>query len=457
MLNIKELVIATKGKLINGDENFIPRKYVIDSRNVDEKSFFIPIIGESTDGHKYIVDAVNNGIYGFFINKDYVGKETVINSSININKDICIIEVDDTKEALYKAGEYNRNKHIDIPVVAVTGSVGKTSTREMIASVLRTEKNVLTTKANYNSLIGAPIMALEMENQDICVFEIGTDSFGEIEKLSNLVKPNIGVITVIGTAHIGIFKSREGIFNEKIQITSHMIKPAILIVNGNDDYLVNVNPNDKYDVIKYYSEDAKNVVQNTDNIEFEASIYDKLNTLTINQIGVHNVKNAICAIKVGECLEISTSSIIKGISNYQNFSRRLEKISLKDNITLIDDTYNASIDSMKSGLKTVNELKAKRKIAVLGDMLELGDFSAKLHSEIGKVINTLNYDIIYLFGKEAKNIATTINKDIKINIYDDMDKLINDLNLEIKEGDIVYLKASNGMKFNRIIEFLKSR
>ncbi len=457
MLNIKELVIATKGKLINGDESFIPRKYVIDSRNVDEKPFFIPIIGESTDGHKYIADAVNNGICGFFINKDYLGKETVINSSININKDICIIEVDDTKEALYKAGEYNRNKHIDIPVVAVTGSVGKTSTREIIASVLRTEKNVLTTKANYNSLIGAPIMALEMENQDICVFEIGTDSFGEIEKLSNLVKPNIGVITVIGTAHIGIFKSREGIFNEKIQITSHMIKPAILIVNGNDDYLVNVNSNDRYNVIKYYSEDAKNVVQNTDNIEFEASIYDKLNTLIINQIGVHNVKNAICAIKVGECLGISTSNIIKGISDYQNFSRRLEKISLKDNITLIDDTYNASIDSMKSGLKTVNELKAKRKIAVLGDMLELGDFSAKLHSEIGKVINTLNYDIIYLFGKEAKNIATTIDKNIKINIYDDMDKLINDLNLEIKEGDIVYLKASNGMKFNRIIEFLKSR
>ena len=457
MLNIKELVIATKGKLINGDESFIPRKYVIDSRNVDEKPFFIPIIGESTDGHKYIVDAVNNGICGFFINKDYTDKENVIKFSININKDICIIEVDDTKEALYKAGEYNRKKHIDIPVVAVTGSVGKTSTREMISSVLRTEKNVLTTKGNYNSLIGAPIMALEMENQDICVFEIGTDSVGEIEKLSNLVKPNIGVITVIGTAHIGIFKSREGIFNEKIQITSHMIKPAILIVNGNDDYLVNVNSNDKYDVIKYYSEDAKNIVQNTDNIEFESSIYNKLNTLTINQIGVHNVKNAICAIKVGECLGISTSSIIKGISNYKNFSRRLEKISLKDNITLIDDTYNASIDSMKSGLKTVNEIKAKRKIAVLGDMLELGDFSAKLHSEIGKVINTLNYDIIYLFGKEAKNIATTIDKDIKINIYDDMDKLINDLNQEIKEGDIVYLKASNGMKFNRIIEFLKSR
>ena len=457
MLNVKELVIATNGKLINGDENFIPRKYVIDSRNVEERPFFIPIIGESTDGHKYIIDAVNNGICGFFINKDYIDKENVIKSSININKDICIIEVDDTKEALYKAGEYNRNKHIDIPVVAVTGSVGKTSTREMISSVLKTSKNVLTTKANYNSLIGAPIMALEMEDQDICVFEIGTDSFGEIERLSNLVKPNVGVITVIGTAHIGIFKSREGIFNEKIQITSHMIKPSILIINGDDDYLVKVNSNDKYNVIKYYIEDAKNVVQCNDNIEFEASVYDKQNRLTINQIGMHNVKNALCAIKVGECFNISTENIIKGIANYKNFSRRLETIKLKDNITLIDDTYNASIDSMKSGLKTVNELKAKRKIAVLGDMLELGESSAKLHGEIGKVINTLNYDIIYLFGKEIKNTAKTINNQIKVNIYDDIDKLINDLNHEIKDGDVVYLKASNGMKFNRIIDVLKSR
>ena len=457
MLNIKELVMATKGKLINGSEDFIPRKYVIDSRNVEEKPFFVPIIGENADGHNYIINAVKNGICGFFINKDYIDKQNVIDSSININKDICIIEVEDTEKALYNAGKYNREKHIDIPVVAVTGSVGKTSTREMIASVLRTEKNVLTTKANYNSLIGAPIMALEMENQDICVFEIGTDMPGELEKLSDLVKPNIGVITVIGTAHIGIFKSREGIFKEKIQITNHMINPALLVLNGDDDFLIKVNSNDKYNVVKYYDNEANNIVQNEDNTQFETSIYNKVSKLVINQIGTHNVKNALCAIKVAESLNISPENIIKGISNYQNFSRRLEKIYLKGNITLIDDTYNASIDSMKSGLKTVNELKAKRKIAVLGDMLELGDFASVLHSEVGKIINTLNYDSVYLFGKEAKNIAKVIEKEMKVYHYDDIDKLIKDLNDEIKDGDIVYIKASNGMKFNKIIDALKSR
>ena len=280
---------------------------------------------------------------------------------------------------------------------------------------------------------------------------------GELEKLSDLVKPNIGVITVIGTAHIGIFKSREGIFKEKIQITNHMINPALLVLNGDDDFLIKVNSNDKYNVVKYYDNEANNIVQNEDNTQFETSIYNKVSKLVINQIGTHNVKNALCAIKVAESLNISPENIIKGISNYQNFSRRLEKIYLKGNITLIDDTYNASIDSMKSGLKTVNELKAKRKIAVLGDMLELGDFASVLHSEVGKIINTLNYDSVYLFGKEAKNIAKVIEKEMKVYHYDDIDKLIKDLNDEIKDGDIVYIKASNGMKFNKIIDALKSR
>ena len=260
---------------------------------------------------------------------------------------------------MYKAGEYNRNKHIDIPVIAVTGSVGKTSTREMIASVLSTQKNVLVTKANYNSLIGTPIMALQIKDQDACVFEIGTDSFGEIEKLSNLIKPDIGVITIIGTAHIGIFGSRENIFKEKIQITSHMKNNSTLIVNADDDYLGSLESIKNINIVKFSKKDIISINQN-DNISFKILVYGKEENITLNQIGMHNVKNAICAIKVAEKLGISKDNIIKGIGNYKNFSRRMEKIVLKNNITLIDDTYNASIDSMKSGLQTINNLPRKK-------------------------------------------------------------------------------------------------
>lgn len=359
MLSIKELVCATNGRYINGNQDLIPKEYVIDSREVDDSSFFIPIIGKNTDGHKYILDVVKKGSIGFFINSSCKDKDEIIRNSIIENNNICIIEVDDTKEALYKAGEYNRNKHIDIPVIAVTGSVGKTSTREMIASVLSTQKNVLVTKANYNSLIGTPIMALQIKDQDACVFEIGTDSFGEIEKLSNLIKPDIGVITIIGTAHIGIFGSRENIFKEKIQITSHMKNNSTLIVNADDDYLGSLESIKNINIVKFSKKDIISINQN-DNISFKILVYGKEENITLNQIGMHNVKNAICAIKVAEKLGISKDNIIKGIGNYKNFSRRMEKIVLKNNITLIDDTYNASIDSMKSGLQTINNLPRKK-------------------------------------------------------------------------------------------------
>lgn len=404
LLNIKELVNATKGKYINGDLNFIPREYVIDSRMVVEETFFIPIVGENTDGHKYIIDTVKKGASGFFISSSCFDKKNIIKNSLDINSNICIIEVNDTKEALYKAGEYNRNKHIDIPVVAVTGSVGKTSTREMIASVLSTEKNVLVTKANYNSIIGAPIMALQIDDQDICVFEIGTDFHGEIERLSNLTKPDIGVITIIGTAHIGVFGSREGIFNEKIQITSNMKPKSTLIVNSDDNYLQELEDVEKYNVIKYNDSDILEINED-EKITFKTKIYNKIESITLNQIGMHNVKNAICAIKVAEKFGISKDNIILGINNYKNFSRRMEKIVLKNNVVLIDDTYNASIDSMQSGLKTVDNMKAKRKIAVLGDMLELGELSANLHYEVGTLFKELNYDKLFLVGNETKKLA----------------------------------------------------
>ena len=404
MLNLKELEYATKGKYINGNLEFIPREYIIDSRHVNEKTFFIPIVGKKIDGHEFIIDTVKKGAVGFFINADYKNKDEVVKTCININKDICIIEVKDTKEALYMAGEYNRNKHINIPVIAVTGSVGKTSTREMIASVLATEKKVLVTKYNYNSLIGAPIMALEIGNQDVCVLEIGTDFVGEIERLSNLTKPDVGVITIIGSAHIGVFGSREGIFNEKFQITTHIKEESLLVVNGDDDFLQKIDNTEKYEVIYFKDSDILEFSEK-EYITFKTKIYKEIEEIKLNALGLHNVKNAICAIKIAEKFGITKENIIKGISNYKNFTRRMEKIHLKNNIILIDDTYNASIDSMKSGLKTVNNIKERRKIAVLGDMLELGDMSKELHYEVGKMFKDLNFEKLMLLGNESKNIA----------------------------------------------------
>lgn len=453
MLNVEEVVKATNGKLLNGDFKFTPKEYVIDSRNIENNPFFVPIAGENTDGHKYILNAVSARICGFFVNKNFEEKDEIIKKSIEINRSIIIIEVSDTKEALYQAGVYNRNKHIDIPVVAVTGSVGKTSTREMISSVLASEKNVLTTIKNYNSIIGAPIMALKMDNQDVCVFEIGTDHKGEIERLSNLVKPDIAVITMIGTAHIGIFGSKEEIFKEKSSIVSHMKENSVLILNEDDEYLKKVKPTSKYEVVGFSQNEIIDL-EEKDNITFKTEIYNEMEEIKINQIGTHNAKNAICAIKVAQKLGINKENIKRGIENYKNFSRRMEKINLKDNIVLIDDTYNASIDSVKSGLIAVNKME-NRKIAVLGDMLELGSMSKKLHNEVGEFFSNLNFDVLYLTGKESKYILETASKYILTKYFENIEELIDNLRLNIKENDIIYLKASNGMRFDKIVKALK--
>lgn len=455
MLKVIELVKATNGNLLNGDLDFIPKDYIIDSRNIVSNPFFVPIIGEKTDGHNYIVDAVKCGICGYFINKNCNNKENIINETKKINKNIVIVEVENTKEALYKAGEYNRNKHINIPVIAVTGSVGKTSTREMIASVLKTEKKVLVTKYNYNSIIGAPIMALQIEDQDVCVLEIGTDYKGEIERLSNLLKPNIGVITMIGTAHIGNFGSRKNIFNEKIQIISHMQENSSLVLNKNDDFLSKLKLDSNISIKYFDNSDIVELKEDINGIEFKTNIYGKKEIVKLSEIGLHNAKNAICAIKIAEIFNLSVNNILKGINNYKNFSRRLEKIRIKDNILLIDDTYNASIDSMKSGLETVNKLNAKRKIAVLGDMLELGEFSEEIHSEVGKMFKNLHYDMLYVLGNKAKYISKEASNFLITKEYDNIENLIKDLQNTITTGDLVYFKASNGMNFNKIINALK--
>ena len=460
MLNIDELIIATKGKYINGKLSVIPKEYVIDSRQIKQDDFFVPIVGEKTDGHKYIMDCVKNNIIGYFISCNYIEKDIIIKESIKLNPDICIVEVEDTSVALYEAAKFNRNKHIDIPVVAVTGSVGKTSTREMIASVLNQENKVLVTKKNYNSYIGLPIMILQMDKQDICVLEVGIDKIGEMELLSKLLKPDIAVITMVGTAHIGVFGNRENIFKEKLKIANDIKGFATVIINEDDTYLKQIENTNKYVVQKFGIKQVRNIVQEETYISFETNIYNETETVIINEMGNHNIYNALCAIKVAQFFDIKTKKILKGIAEYKNFSKRLEKKIIGDNILIIDDTYNASVDSMISGLEATNNIKGDRKIAVLGNMLELGSYSKELHQQVGKMFGKLNYDKLYTLGEEAKNISDIakeyLNKNDIIH-FSSKEELISYLEKKLISNDVVYFKASNGMKFFDIIEKLEEK
>lgn len=455
---VSDIEKFSKGNLINGNENIEINKFLIDNReeNIDE-CFYIPLVGKKVDAHDFIVNSVEKGIIGFFINKNYINKEKVIKESIMINSEIVIIEVEDTLKALYNISVYNRKLHLDIPVIAITGSVGKTSTRQMIYSVVKQEKNVLVTEKNYNGYLGLSLMGLKIKDQDVCILEAGIDRFGEMDELSQILLPDIAVITMIGTSHIERFKTKENIFKEKMCITKTLRGINTLIINKEDEYLSKIKDNQNYNIKRYSIEEITDLKIENKKITFYTKIYNKNEKIVINAIGKHNVTNAIAAIKVGELLNISTKNIIKGISEYRNFDRRLEVKTVQKNVVLIDDSYNASADSMISGLNTIN-LMDGRKIAVLGDMLELGKYSDVLHKKVGEEFKNLNFDILITIGEHSVNINKKANKYVKQCLhFSNMQEAQKCILKNIKENDIVYFKASNSMNFSYLINYIMEK
>ena len=451
MLKVKELLEATNGKLLNGNLEDEINNYKIDSREVKSGDFYIPIVGENVDGHRFINDTVKNNCSGFFVsNIDSIDIQKIK----EVNKDIIIIEVEDTKKALVDIGIFNRNKHKDIEVVAITGSVGKTSTREIVSSVLSQQKNILVTEKNMNSYIGMPLMTLKLEDQEMAVLEAGIDFVGEMDILNKLLVPDVAVVTNIGTSHIGKFGSQDIIFQEKTKIADGLKGKKILLLNGDDEYLRRYeNPSVK---ILYYSiKDAKNIIINENTIEYDTLIYNKEEHIVVNALGNHNILNSLVAIKIGEIYNISVDKIKRGIFQYQNISRRMEKISF-NNITIIDDTYNASPSSMQSGLISIDEIKDKRKIAVLADILELGDYAKEIHLKMGKVFKELKYDVLIAYGENMKYLIENAKKYVKEVYYckdsTEAEKKVREI---MSENDVIYFKGSNSMFVNKIVDDLK--
>ncbi len=450
MLSIQEILNATNGNLLSGSKDEVIKEYEIDSRKVNENMFFIPIVGEKVDAHTYILDVVSQGAVGFFIESNYEKKDEVIKKSLDINNKLCIIEIKNSVKALHDIAKFNREKHLNIPLIAVTGSVGKTSTKEIISSVLETEYTVLKTEKNFNSEIGLPLMLLKLENQDVAVLEHGISNIGEMKYLVEASKPNMAVITNIGTSHIEFLKTKKNIYKEKLDIAKGM--DGKLFVNGDDELLkeTKISNTDTYSI-----SEASKIIYSKLGVEFDCNIYGELSTITINQYGKHNIYNSIVAIRIGEIFNITKNNILKGIANYKNYDRRFEVINLENGITLIDDTYNASFDSMKSGLDTLNMMRDCYKIAILGDMLELGEYSKSSHENVGLLFSNYNINELLTFGDRSLDIYNKASKYINAKHFELKEDIVKYLKKLEKKNLVIYFKASNGMKFNEIIEKLK--
>ena len=461
-LKIKEIIKCTEGSLIIGNENSECTNYSIDTRKLQKGDTYIGIKGESLDGNLFWEDAFKNGAETLILNKMEIDEEKK-EEYRKQNKNI--IMVDDTILALGKMASYKRDLYGDrLKVIGVTGSVGKTSTKDIIANVMSQKYKTLKTQGNNNNSIGLPLTLLRLKDEEIAVIEMGMNHLGEISYLSKIAKPDIAVITNVGTAHIGILGSRENILKAKLEILDGMKNKRIVINNDND--LLNKWQQENNKNIEIHTFGINNVSEvRAEDIQLYANsseftcLYNN-ETIKINVPvgGEHFILNALCGVSFGKIFGLSNEEIEKGISTFRLTAKRMEIIKLKNNITLINDSYNASYESMKASIASLKNMEGTRKIAVLGDMFELGSFSEKLHRDVGVEVFKNKIDKLYVIGENVRFIVEeAINQGYDRQnalCYIDKEVLTNDLKEILKDGDVILIKASNGMKLFEVAEAL---
>ena len=460
-LLVKDIVKIINGKLIQGDENFICANFSKDTRIIQKDDVYIGIRGEKFDGNLFWQQAFENGAKVVII--EDIGLKEQDFSKWN---DRIVIQVEDTLQALYKIATYKRNLYGEgVHVIGVTGSVGKTSTKDMIASVVSQKYKTLKTEGNNNNNIGLPFTIFRWQDEEAAVLEMGMNHSGEISLLTNIAKPTISVITNIGTSHIGNLGSRENILRAKLEILEGMENPLV-IVNNDNDLLHNwQEKNTDKTIIKTFGIENKSDVWAEDITYFENSskfvchIGEEKFDVSVPVGGVHFVLNALCAASVGKILGLTNQQIKNGIESFELTKKRMEIITLKSGTQIINDSYNASFESMQASLSVLGGFKNNRKIAILGDMFELGEFSKELHKKVANEVIKNNVDILICSGENAKYIAEEASKlgmnDEKIKYFSNKEEVIPELKKIIDSQDILLFKASNGMRFFDLVEKLK--
>lgn len=448
-LTIKKIVSACNGEFM-GDSSLLNHEIVgitNDSRKVEKDFLYVPIKGERFDGHDFIKSSYDNGAI-------------CVLSENKLDDNKCYIKVDDSFQAFKDIAEYYRGL-FDVKVIAITGSVGKTTTKEMIYSVLSQKYNVLKTQGNFNNEIGLPLTLFNLEEEhDIAVVEMGMNDFGEISRLSKIARPDMCVITNIGYSHVGHLKSREGIFKAKSEIFDYQKSGGTAYLNGDDDMLYSLK--EKRDNIVYFGFDEQNNVncditkQGYDGTDFKLSLVDEKVDVHINKPGRYLVYAAMVAATIGHDLGVDDAGIKAGIKEFAPVAKRMDIIEIGD-IAIINDVYNASPESVKSAIDILCYSDG-RKVCILGDMFELGDYAPKLHHEVGEYAAKKGIDLVICAGGMAEFISKGCIQNGGTSVwFEDQQCMITGLPELIKDGDAILVKASRGMAFEKTVEALKTR
>ncbi len=438
-LKIMDIIKGNIVKIYNIQEKLI-NGFKIDSRKIIDNDVFIAIQGKNLDGNDYVTDAIKRGANLVITSKD-----------MHIKEDIMVIVVDDTIEVLGVLAKAIL-KEVKVPVVAVTGSNGKTTTKELIANLLSLKYKVLKSDGNFNNHIGLPMTILNYKDEDVIVLEMGMNHKGEINKLTKICNPNIGVITNIGTAHIGNLGSKKNIYKAKLEIINGM-KNGFLIINNDDKYLrktktnnnqimrcgTNEKDNLKVIDIKYF------LTKTNFKIKYMNQIYD----FSINIPGKYIVYDVLLAIQVALILDIDISDMNNIINRYKTCNNRINVID-NNNYKIINDCYNSSYESLDNILSVI-ELIEYEKILIIGDIFELGKYNKKILKKLKKKINKISNKKVLLMGNNIKKIRKQIKNSIFCDNFDRLYSIIDEIDLNNK---IILIKASHAMNFDKICNYL---
>ena len=457
----QEIIEATRGELLGADQDRVFSGVSIDSRKIFPGEVFFAITGDTHDGHGFASAVVDQGVRGLVISRNKTEQMPI--AAWKANNVVCIA-VTDTTKALGDLAAFNRRR-ANASVVAITGSNGKTTTRQLIAGVLVRQYRTLATVGNFNNQIGLPLTLLGLSpDHQWAVVELGTNNPGEIARLTEICSPDIGVITNIGPAHLEGLGSLDGVMREKGDLIKSLGRDGKAVLNADDPRVLKLARETKNEVLLYGRSPeaairAQEVKKGGQAISFLLIFGQESIAVRLNSPGHYMISNALAAAAVGYVLGLSAATVKKGLETFTPMAGRMNIFHLPNNVHIIDDTYNANPNSMTAALETLNQMGAAgRRIFVAGDMLELGPQASELHSDIGALAARSRIHRLYAHGEYAAALAAGAQKQGMLPadaITGSREEIIEDLKDSLQPDDWVLVKGSRGMAMEKVVQGLK--
>ena len=455
MFTDEEVVLATGARILQqGRRDMLYRNVTTDTRTVGEDDLFAALKGEKFDGHDFIEQAVSDGAAGVIVEDA---------ARLYPDGDYTIFVVKNTRKAYQDLALFHRRR-FSIPVVAVTGSAGKTSTRALIATVLEQKYNVLQTEKNFNNEIGLPRTLLQLTKEHgVCVVELGMRGLGQIKELADIAEPTVGVVTNVGKSHIELLGSQVQIARAKGELVEALGSDGTAVLNQDDKRVAAMAGKCKGKVVGFgIINDAPvmaGTIKNSEKgLSFTCRCFDQVIDVHMAVIGTHNVYNALAAVAVGRLLGLSEHQMQKGLAEYKGVPMRQELVNI-DNVVFVNDAYNANPASMKEAVDTLVTLTGGRKIAVLGGMLELGDWAEKEHEKIGTYLADKKVDVLIALGDEARFMAKAakaagMNEVYTVTTHAEAAAVLRRI---MRQGDTVLLKGSRDFAMEKILPYIERK